>query len=154
MKRQILIGALAAAMAMPLMAAPTTASASCAGRKMTGTVIGGLGGALIGNSISRGGGGALIGGLGGAVVGHEIAKSGCGHYRRTAYYRRDPREGGEREAPPSVYYNDRGEAVAPDGSSTTLAYAAPGSGYCHTEMRSYYDSRGALFQSPAQVCDR
>ncbi len=154
MKRQILIGALAAAMAMPLMAAPTTASASCAGRKMTGTVIGGLGGALIGNSISRGGGGAIVGGVGGALLGHEIAKSGCGHYRRTAYYPRESREGGEREAVRNVYYNDRGEPVAQNSASSTLAYAAPGPGGCRTEMRSYYDNRGALIQSPAQVCDR
>ena len=154
MKRQILIGALAAALAMPLMAAPTTASASCAGRKMTGTVIGGLGGALIGNSISRGGGGALIGGIGGAVVGHEIAKSGCGHYRRAAYDRPGGREESERNSARNVYYNDRGEPVAQNSATSDLAYTAPGGGYCHTEMRSYYDSRGALVQSPAQVCAR
>ena len=41
----------------------------------TGTIVGGLGGALVGNSVSHGGGklgGALIGV--GAVAGHEIAK--------------------------------------------------------------------------------
>ena len=45
-------------------------------RANTGTVIGGLGGALAGNALSHGGGklgGTLIGGGVGAVVGHSIA---------------------------------------------------------------------------------
>ncbi len=45
-------------------------------RANTGTVIGGLGGALAGNALSHGGGklgGTLIGGGVGAVVGHTIA---------------------------------------------------------------------------------
>jgi hypothetical protein len=82
----IIRAGLAALVALPLIAGPTAASASCQGRKNTGTVLGGVGGALLGNSISRGGGGAVIGGLGGAVVGHQIAKSGCGSSRH-AYYR-------------------------------------------------------------------
>jgi hypothetical protein len=155
MKRDLLIGALAMALAMPVLSAPTTASASCAGRKMAGTVIGGVGGALIGNSIARGGGGALIGGLGGAVVGHEIARSGCGHYHRAAYERRDYRDGGDRAPPPpSVYYDDRGAPISPSGESAPMAYGGPAAGACRTEMRSYYDSRGALVQSPVQVCAR
>ena len=45
-------------------------------RANTGTVIGGLGGALAGNALSHGGGklgGTLIGGGVGAVVGHSVA---------------------------------------------------------------------------------
>lgn len=83
MKKKIAM-ALAAALALPMAAAPLDAHASCQGRKTTGTVLGGVGGALLGNSISKGGGGAVIGGLGGAVIGHEIAKSGC-TYRRAHY---------------------------------------------------------------------
>jgi uncharacterized protein YcfJ len=84
-RKRIYLAILAAAVAVPLVSGPSIASASCHGRKTTGTVLGGVGGALLGNSISQGGGGAVVGGLGGAVVGHEIGRSGCGasrpHYR-------------------------------------------------------------------------
>ena len=154
MTRPIVIAALAAALAMPMLASPTTASASCAGRKLTGTVLGGLGGALIGNSISRGGGGAIVGGVGGAVLGHEIARSGCGHSRRTAYYGPREREGAPRTEARTIYYDQRGEPVGPTGNTAALSYGTPYTPACRTEMRSYYDSRGALIQSPAQICDR
>ncbi len=81
----MMTGTLAALVALPLLAAPLTASASCGDRKLTGTVVGGLGGALVGNSISRGGGGAVVGGLGGAVLGHEVARGSCGDERRVEY---------------------------------------------------------------------
>jgi len=87
LRKTLKSAALVAAIAMPLIAGATAADASCQGRKNTGTVIGGVGGALLGNSISHGGGGAIIGGVGGAVVGHQIAKSGC-RTTRTAYYNR------------------------------------------------------------------
>jgi len=84
MRKAIAITAFAALVAAPLMMGPTEANASCQSRKTTGTLLGGVTGALVGNSISHGGGGAVIGGLGGAVVGHEIGKSGC---NRRVYYR-------------------------------------------------------------------
>jgi uncharacterized protein YcfJ len=120
--------ALAGLIALPLLAGPTAASASCRGRANTGTVIGGVGGALLGNSISRGGGGAIIGGLGGAVLGHEVARSGCTSSRQTYYrrsrtpyastsdYRRNsaPYANSRAYRPaPQVYYDERGNAVTP-----------------------------------------
>lgn len=87
MRKIITSAALAALCAAPLLATATDAAASCRGRANTGTAVGAVGGALLGNSISRGGGGAILGGLGGAVVGHQIAKSGCRGYTRHAYYR-------------------------------------------------------------------
>ena len=45
----------------------------------TGTIVGAVGGALVGNMLSHGGGktgGTLIGAGAGAVAGHEIAKNG------------------------------------------------------------------------------
>ena len=118
MKRIFGMSGLAIALALPLLAAPGSAHASCADRKLTGTVVGGVGGALIGNSISRGGGGAIIGGLGGAVIGHEIAGSGCRRYR--SEYRSGPRqrsyrgEAGAYAGQPAryVYYDAYGNAVA------------------------------------------
>ncbi len=58
-------------------------------RRVAGTVIGAVGGALIGNAISHKGG-ALVGGVGGAVVGNQLARRKCGGAyasRRTTTYR-------------------------------------------------------------------
>lgn len=90
-RKAICSAALVALVALPLVAGPTAASASCRGRANTGTVVGGVGGALLGNSISHGGGGAIIGGLGGAVIGHQIAKSGCGDTHHAYGHRRHAR---------------------------------------------------------------
>jgi outer membrane lipoprotein SlyB len=94
MRKTLAFTALAGLIALPLIAGPTAADASCQSRKTTGTVLGGVGGALLGNSVSHGGGGAVLGGLGGAVVGHQIGKSGCND--RRAYYR-DRRHHEERQ---------------------------------------------------------
>jgi hypothetical protein len=159
-KRLVLVGGLALAMALPLFAAPGAAQASCADRKMTGTVVGGIGGALIGNSISHGGGGAILGGLGGAVVGHEIAGSGCHRYRSSASYRGAPRgrayRGDAAYPPPParrIYYDPYGVAVA-QGAPPAGPYADVGPAPCHTETQAYYDDRGALVRRPVQICAR
>ena len=144
MNRWIITSSLAGALALPLLIAPATASASCNDRKVVGTVAGGVGGALIGNSISRGGGGAVLGGLGGAVLGHEVARSTCGRERygyrdRRAEYRGDYRRGHQTyqgEANPgdaqygpaptqhAVYYDHRGNLIDPSGAATPTSYAA------------------------------
>jgi hypothetical protein len=114
-RKTLASAALAALVAAPVALGATSASASCHSRKTTGTIVGGVGGALIGNSISHGGGGAVLGGLGGAVLGHEIAKGGC-HPTRRAYHRTrhthyaaTPRS--EHRAPTRVYYDERGNPV-------------------------------------------
>ncbi|WP_293907646.1 hypothetical protein [Phenylobacterium sp.] len=113
MRKTLAYTALAAVLALPLIAGPTAASAaSCHSRKTTGTIIGGVGGALLGNAVSHGGGGAIVGGLGGAVVGHEIGKGGCS---RTAYHSGRTRYSNDRH--PSrpvrkVYYDQYGNRVA------------------------------------------
>ncbi len=161
MKQMILISGLAGVLGLGMLAAPGTASATCAERKMTGTVIGGVGGALIGNSIARGGGGAIIGGLGGAVLGHQIAGSGCRRARYTASSERSLSRTERAEAPRAVryvYYDQYGNAVsegpAPRAAGAPAAYAALPTAACHTESRAYYDNRGALMRTPVQVCDR
>jgi uncharacterized protein YcfJ len=137
---------LAAVLAAPVLMAPGSASASCAERKATGTVVGGVGGALIGNSISHGGGGAILGGLGGAVVGHQIAKGGCADHRYTHTDRRYRshayrRHVGNQQAQAATYYDQRGNAV---GAGPT----------CTTDTRTYYDERGNLVRRPVQTCSR
>jgi len=113
MRKTIALGALAAAICLPLMAEPTDANASCQGRKTTGMLLGGVGGALLGNAVSHGGGGAVVGGLGGAVVGHEIAKGGCGSYRHTSYRSGRGRHAAARGSEPvrKIYYDQYGNAV-------------------------------------------
>lgn len=79
--RTILAFAATGALFASVLAIPASASASAQGCRNTGTVVGGVAGALLGNGVASGGGktgGTIIGGLGGAVVGHEIAKRNCG----------------------------------------------------------------------------
>ena len=164
MPRLIVIGLAIGAMALPAVMAPTDASAaSCRSRKATGTVIGGLGGALVGNAISKGGGGLLIGGVGGALVGREIGKSGC-HRSRTVYYE----GGGSRSRGASyqpvqpapvrqVYYDHMGNPVASGQvqNGTFQQVSAPtGGGVCRDANISYYDDRGRLNSRAVQICPR
>ncbi len=153
MTRSAVMLGLAGALATCILALPATANASCAGRRMTGTVLGGIGGALIGNSISRGGGGALIGGLGGAVVGHEVAGAGCGGYRSRYYGPRYRSDAAQPRAVRYVYYDQYGDPVsaAPAPAYPTGPY---GYGGCRAETQSYYDDRGALVRRQVQVCAR
>lgn len=161
MARLFIIGMVVGAIALPATLAPSTAdAASCRSRKATGTVIGGLGGALVGNAISKGGGGLLIGGVGGALVGREIGKSGCNR-TRTVYY-----ESGSRGAPASrneprpvrqVYYDHMGNPVATgevrNGSFQQVS-STSGGGVCRDATISYYDERGRLSQRAVQICPR
>jgi hypothetical protein len=112
MRKTLTITAMAGLIALPLIAGASDADASCRGRANTGTAIGAVGGALLGNSISRGGGGAVIGGLGGAVLGHQIAKGGCARSSRHAYYRHsNARYASSYDSRRPVYYDQRGRAV-------------------------------------------
>lgn len=151
------------------LAATSPASAACSDRKVAGTVIGGVGGALLGNSISRGGGGAVVGGLGGAFLGNRVAASGC-RYRSTAYRapaRRASAPAAARVAAPEpvryVYYDRYGNAVSsgpvPAQGTSTYASGSPALrtvsyGGCRTENRAFYDERGSLIYRPVQICDR
>jgi surface antigen len=143
---------IAAALTVPLLAAPASADASCAGRKLGGTVIGGVGGALIGNALGRGTG-AVIGGVGGAVVGHELAADGCRHSRSA--YRRATYDPPRPLSVQTVYYDQYGSVVpiAPAGypAPAQAVYDSPA---CRTETRSYYDSRGASVPTEVRVCPR
>ncbi len=164
MNRLIAMACLTTALALPVLAMPAKAEASCHDRKVAGTVIGGVGGALVGNSIARGGGGALIGGLGGAVLGHEVAGAGCHRERREVYYRGraryrpgygGPGYGPEGPPPPPenvVYYDAYGNPINQGPGPADPRYA--GTPACRTQTQDYYDDRGALVQRPTQVCDR
>ncbi len=118
MRRTLLICSLVAAAA----AAPTLASARSAcdqrahDRKVTGTVLGAVGGALIGNAVGDGKG-AVIGGIGGAVVGNQLARTKCdtGRTYTRASNRVTSRNANYRQASNACrmvskpYYDDRGQ---------------------------------------------
>lgn len=137
MKTWMITAAMIGGLSLPALLAPSTASASCNDRKVTGTVVGGLSGALIGNSISRGGGGAVVGGLGGAVIGHQIAKGSCRDEGRRDYQSRD-------------YHSRYRRHADYRGAPASNGYA----GDCRTEDHSYYDDRGVLVHRQSQVCGR
>jgi len=97
-------------------------------RKVTGTLLGGAGGALIGGAIGDTKG-AVIGGLGGAVVGNQVARTKCDRHvaYRTRYVHR---------ASPQGY--DAARDAAPRG--------------CTYENRRYYDERGQVTYAPVRIC--
>lgn len=161
MARLFIIGMAIGAIALPALAPSQADAASCRSRKTTGTVLGGVGGALLGNAVSKGGGGLIIGGVGGALVGREIGKSGC-HRTRTVYY--DSGSGGRASPQPTraqpvrqVYYDHMGNPVASGEvrNGTFQQASAPMSGgTCRDATISYYDERGRLSQRAVQICPR
>ena len=130
MKRPlIVVGAIA------LMAAPSFASARdhcqqrAHDRKVTGTLLGGVGGAILGGAVGDTKG-AVIGGLGGAVVGNQLARTKCDTGYRTS------RRTSNRQAYREPQYRTARTNVA-----------------CRYESRPFYDERGQLVYSQARVCD-
>ena len=113
MKKTLAYTALAALIALPMLASPTDADASCRTRKVNGTIIGGVGGALIGGAVTHGSTGPIVGGLGGAVLGHEVGRNGCNRSR--AYYAPRHRSTSYRSQASTpvrkVYYDQYGNVV-------------------------------------------
>jgi hypothetical protein len=80
MRKLIVLASMAAiaAPAISVTAIPAAALADARDCRTAATVGGGVGGAIIGGPIARGGtAGAILGGLGGAVIGHEVARNNC-----------------------------------------------------------------------------
>ena len=107
--------ALAGLIALPVMTISTDAgAATCHNRKVNGTILGGVGGALLGGAVTHGSTGPIVGGVGGAVLGHEVGRSGC-HYKRTAYRAPTRTRYSQPEAPRpvrKVYYDQYGNAIS------------------------------------------
>jgi hypothetical protein len=105
-------------------------------RRVTGTVVGALGGALLGSAVAGHGDkgtGAVIGGVGGAVVGNQLSRTSCDYHVRHSRY-----------SPPRTH------APAAPASTARYAGAAP---VCRYENRPYYDQTGRLIYAPQQVCE-
>jgi len=146
MRRILMIAGLAAAVAAPSLAdARTYCEQRSHDRKVTGTVLGALGGALIGNAVSHRGG-ALVGGLGGAVVGNQIARTKCEHsYSYNRYYRRHSR---------AAYRSNAYAADTYGRPVSATAYAPAAYDTCHYETRPFYNDRGQLIYQSTRVCGR
>jgi uncharacterized protein YcfJ len=94
MRHAALIVGLAVAVTAPTLARAESCQRYAHDRKVTGTVLGGVGGALIGNAITHNTTGAVLGGVSGAVVGNQVARVNCQDrpaYDRSGYER--PRHG-------------------------------------------------------------
>ena len=116
MRKTIAFTALAALIALPMLAAPTDADASCRSRKVNGTILGGVGGALLGGAVTHGSTGPIVGGLGGAVVGHEVGRGGCNRsrasYQRSHRTRYAQTQSGRSVPVRKVYYDQYGNAIS------------------------------------------
>jgi len=129
MRKLILALSLAATVAAPTLAAASGCEERAEHRRVAGTILGGLAGAVIGNQVSHGGG-ALVGGIGGAVVGNQLSRTSCDHYyRRRAYYPQ-----------PAAYY---GPARPP---------GVPAGAHCGWHDQSFYDAHGNLVHQQVQDC--
>jgi uncharacterized protein YcfJ len=85
-KLAITLGLVAALTTPSLAMARSHCEASSHNRKVTGTVLGAAGGALIGSAVGHGAAAPLIGAAGGAVVGNQLARKKCSSYH--SYYHR------------------------------------------------------------------
>lgn len=111
-------------------------------RKVTGTVIGAIGGGLLGSAVAGHGSkgtGALVGAGLGAVVGNNLSRVSCD---RRAYYRHHR----------SHYAHARTRAAPAYAGSSRYA-SSYGAGSCHYVSRPYYDQAGRLVYAPMQVCE-
>lgn len=79
--RSVLLAAALGLAALPsISAAQTRCEAEAHDRKVEGTVVGGVLGALAGNALSHGGGktgGTIIGGVAGAAIGNNLSRTHC-----------------------------------------------------------------------------
>jgi len=135
--RRTLVAAVGLALAVTSAAeARSRCEAYAHDRKVTGTVVGAIGGGLLGSAVAGHGSkgtGALVGAGLGAVVGNNLSRVSCD---RRAYYRRH-----------RTHYAGSRHAPAP------ARYASGFSGACHYVSRPYYDQAGRLVYAPTQVCD-
>lgn len=136
MRRTLMAAALVAAVAAPSVASARTYCEQRAhDRRVTGTVVGGLGGALVGGAIGDTKG-AVIGGVGGAVIGNQLARTKC------------------YSAPPQASYHRSARNSRSTAASAAKAYDAnyAGGRGCTYESQRYYDERGRVVYTPAKVC--
>jgi uncharacterized protein YcfJ len=129
--RMIVTVACLVALNAPLVAhAQSGCEARARDRRVAGTVLGAVGGAVIGNQISHSGG-TIVGGLVGGFAGNQLSKTHCPHYTRTSRTR------AERRYTPA---------------SNTQEAQASISARCSVQDQPFYDAHGDLVHHQVQVC--
>ncbi|THD61476.1 glycine zipper 2TM domain-containing protein [Phenylobacterium sp.] len=135
MRKYLLVAGLAVATLIPSLAMAQESCQQRSENRTAGTVLGAVGGALLGSAVAGRhdrGEGAVIGGVGGAVVGSNLSKGprDCAH--AYGYYDNDNRwhDNGADRAVAYGYYDRSGAWIdgAPNvaGYSADVAYQAPG----------------------------
>lgn len=162
MRNQLLVAGLAAAAFIPSFAAAQVTCEQGQDHRMLGTVAGAGIGALIGSAVAGHGEkttGAVIGGIGGALVGNQVTKpnADCTHaygyydsngaWHATAvaqtsaqgYY---DRNGQWVNGAPNGYYDSRGQWVAAATSPSTSGYYDGDGHWVPASANGYYDTNG------------
>jgi uncharacterized protein YcfJ len=127
MRKTILLAGLAAAVLIPSMAMAQVTCEQRSANRTTGTVLGAIGGALVGNAVSSGGGktgGTIIGGVAGAAIGSNLAKGPRDCQHAYGYYDNDNRwhDNGVDRSVAYGYYDRSGVWV--DGQPNVSGYTA------------------------------
>ncbi|MDB5443771.1 MAG: putative outer rane lipoprotein SlyB precursor [Phenylobacterium sp.] len=181
MRRMLFAAGLTLAVAASSAAQARSGCAAAAhDRRVTGTVVGALGGGLLGSAVAGHGSkgtGALVGAGLGAVVGNQLSRTSCDRYayRRSyhsyarartygpaygrgygpgygpAYGQNTPAYGSGYGPTYASGYGQNNSAYAPNAPGYPR-YATSG-GACHYVTRPYYDQAGRLVYAPMQVCE-
>jgi hypothetical protein len=168
MRKLIWVAGIAAAAFIPSIAAAQTTCEQQHDRRVAGTVIGGVAGALLGNAVTHGGGrvgGTIIGGVAGAAIGNQVAKGDgdgdCAH--AYGYYDHDgrwhanavaandaqgywDRDGQWVQGQPAGYYGDDGRWVSAQSAS---GYYDQGGRWVPSAVTGYYDQNGQWMSGAA-----
>ncbi|HZZ31885.1 MAG TPA: glycine zipper 2TM domain-containing protein [Phenylobacterium sp.] len=127
MRKRLLAAGIAAAVLIPSLAMAQETCEERSANRTTGTVLGAIGGALLGNAVaSHGGktGGTIIGGVAGAAIGSNLAKDPHDCVHAYGYYDNDGRWHDNHVDRTAAYgYYDR-EGSWIDGPPPVSGYAA------------------------------
>ena len=127
MRKHILAAGIAAAALIPTLAMAQETCEQRSQNRAAGTVLGAIGGALLGNAVSSHGGktgGTIIGGVAGAAVGSNIAKGPHDCVHAYGYYDNDGRwhDNGVDRSVAYGYYDRSGAWI--DGPPNVSGYSA------------------------------
>lgn len=134
MRKNILLAGFAAAVLLPSMAMAQVTCEQRSANRTAGTVLGAIGGALVGNAVSSGGGktgGTIIGGVAGAAIGSNLAKGPRDCQHAYGYYDNDNRwhDNGVDRSVAYGYYDRSGAWI--DGQPNVAGYSADASYTSH-----------------------
>ncbi len=144
MRKHILAAGIAAVVLLPSLAMAQETCEQRSANRTTGTVLGAIGGALLGNAVSGHGGktgGTIIGGVAGAAVGSNLAKGPRDCQHAYGYYDNDGRwhDNGVDRQVASGYYDRTGEWI--DGQPANVNGYSANASYESREHSMDIDAR-------------